>query len=166
MLKQRFLSRESASSSSSAAALQGCLWTLRNLASLYSRIPTGCLMNPSKYLATPLLAMELAAVDFSTWSRESLEFFWWSVVRLICLQLACRNYQLTSTSASSTVMVCTAALECLMETLSSTPAASPPTELPVGFQSALQAFSGAKSLSSASSVALHLDDYESCKSSR
>ena len=114
------------------------------------------------YLSAPLVAMELANADFSTWSRESLEFFWWSVIRLICLHLACRNYQSSSTSASSTVMVCTAALECLLEILSSTPAGCPPTELPEGFQQALQAFCVAKTLPSAS-MALHLDDYDSCE---
>ncbi|VUZ46539.1 unnamed protein product, partial [Hymenolepis diminuta] len=43
VLKQRFLFKDSKTSSSSAAGLQGCLWGLRNIASLYSRIPTSAL---------------------------------------------------------------------------------------------------------------------------
>ncbi|KAM7533681.1 hypothetical protein Aperf_G00000124080 [Anoplocephala perfoliata] len=170
-LKQRFLaSTDLATSSSLAACLQGCLWTVRNIASLYSRIPLTALItgrlkstgrpSPTTYLSAPLVGMETAS-DFSNWSRESLEFFWWSVVRILCLQLACRNYQL-SKNVSSAVMVCSASLECLLEALTSTPAGSIPSELPSGFQSVLGAFCGVKrQTSSRSSSVLHLDGYDS-----
>lgn len=82
---------------------------------------------------------------------------------MICLQLACRNYQ-SSKNASSSVMVCTASLECLLEVLSSTPAGSQPTELPNDFQSTLKTFCGVKRLPSTTSL-LHLDGYDSCKQS-
>ncbi|KAL5106883.1 hypothetical protein TcWFU_005808 [Taenia crassiceps] len=176
VLKQRFLSggptARAGGVAMAAVGLQGCLCTLRNLASLYSRIPATVLVNernktkgrpsPSTYLAAPLVAMGVETADFVSWSRESLEFFWWSAVRLLCLQLACRKYQTTSSSmsASSSVMVCTAALECLLEILSSTPAGRPPTELPEGFQEVLRIFCSMKK-SHSPSAALHLDDYES-----
>lgn len=120
--------------------------------------------SPSTYLAAPLVALGVETADFVNWPRESLEFFWWSAVRLLCLQLACRKCQTTSTSksASSAVMVCTAALECLLEILSSTPAGRPPTELPEGFQEVLRIFCSMKRLHSPSAV-LHLDDYDSCR---
>ncbi|EUB56129.1 zinc finger protein [Echinococcus granulosus] len=167
VLKQRFLSRGSGGMVATAAVgLQGCLCTLRNLASLYSRIPTTALVNertkskgrpsPSTYLSASLIDLGVGIADFANWSRESLEFFWWSVVRLLCLQLACRKHQ----AASSSTMVCTAALECLLEILSSTPAGRPPTELPEGFQEALGAFCSTTWPHSPSAV-LHLDDYDS-----
>uniref|UniRef100_A0A0R3TLM5 DUF4042 domain-containing protein n=1 Tax=Rodentolepis nana TaxID=102285 RepID=A0A0R3TLM5_RODNA len=171
VLKQWFLSNDPKKSSSAAHGLQGCLWSLRNIASLYSRIPTSALVkgqlksigrpHPTEYLSAPLAGLDALgnANNFYSWSRESLEFFWWSVVRLVCLQLSCRNYQ-TGKSASSHVMVCTASLECLLEVLSSTPAGSNPTELPTGFQATLRAFCGAKVLTSKSSF-LHLDGIDS-----
>uniref|UniRef100_A0A0R3X9F0 DUF4042 domain-containing protein n=1 Tax=Hydatigena taeniaeformis TaxID=6205 RepID=A0A0R3X9F0_HYDTA len=118
--------------------------------------------SPSTYLSAPLVALGLGTIDFGNWARETLEFFWWSVVRLLCLQLACRKYQstLSSISASSAVMVCTAALECLLEVLSSTPAGHPPTKLPDGFQEALQIFCDKQRPHSPSAL-LHLDDYDS-----
>ncbi|CDS43612.1 huntingtin [Echinococcus multilocularis] len=167
VLKQRFLLRGSGGMVATAAVgLQGCLCTLRNLASLYSRIPTTALVNertkskgrpsPSTYLSASLIDLGVGIADFANWSRESLEFFWWSVVRLLCLQLACRKHQ----ASSSSTMVCTAALECLLEILSSTPAGRPITELPEGFQEALGAFCSTTWPHSPSAV-LHLDDYDS-----
>uniref|UniRef100_A0A5K3F9L1 Non-specific serine/threonine protein kinase n=6 Tax=Mesocestoides corti TaxID=53468 RepID=A0A5K3F9L1_MESCO len=147
VLKQRFLLDEASSetpATETATALQGCLWTLRNLASLFSRIPqptsTGTIERTRSdgqnakfaYLYIPLATT--TGFDFTSWSRESLEYFWWSLVRLECLELACYF----PSTASFHVMVCTAALECLLQVLTSFPA--PPGAVPAGFHQALQTF--------------------------
>ncbi|VDD82356.1 unnamed protein product [Mesocestoides corti] len=102
------------------------------------------------YLYIPLATT--TGFDFTSWSRESLEYFWWSLVRLECLELACYF----PSTASFHVMVCTAALECLLQVLTSFPA--PPGAVPAGFHQALQTFF-IRGLAKTSP----LDDYASCR---
>ncbi len=100
------------------------------------------------------LAGSASTPNLDNWSRETLEFYWWSVVRFECLELSCYND--TSAPVAAQTMICTAALECLLQVLTSAP--TPPTALPGDFQAALQTF-----FKRGLANAHPLEDYVSCK---